>query len=170
MRNLCIKVILYFYLTIALTVIAQTPPPTPPPEPPPQVMEPIVVRPDISVLEGSGGGLSFWGWLYQLLTYQFESPTEIDFLCENISVSGENGARITSDTPADQRLAATNALVQARFQGLGGNGRPFSARIVAIYADGGTEAFIFVGTSSTITAVANTLIPGSGIPSTCKPN
>lgn len=121
-----------------------------------------IVRPRVDVEATSGGGLGFWAWLYQGFVNLLTPPDEIDFLCGNLGVD------VLSTADAGERARAANLVAQSMYQGLGGQGRPYVARIIVFYTDGGLEAYTFVGTSSNIVAVPGTLQTGLGAAGNCK--
>lgn len=127
-----------------------------------QRMDVFIVKPRVDVAALSGPGQGFFGWLWQAITNFFSPPEEVDFLC------GDIGVGVPSTADLDTRREAVNAVIQARFQGLGGQGRPFAERFIVFFADGGLEAYVFSGAASSVAAVPGTLQVGSSIISKCK--
>ena len=120
------------------------------------------MRPRVDVQATSGGGLGFWAWLSQGFANLLSPPDEIDFLCGDLSVT------VLSTANVGERTDAANLIAQNRYQGLGGQGRPWSARIIVFYSDGGLEAFLFVGSNSSIAPFDGTLQTGFGVAGKCK--
>lgn len=110
---------------------------------------------------------SFFQWLWQTIVDFFSSSSNemnVSRACPNADVAG-----VTSFASDDARLIAANSVIQNSYQGLGGYGRPLRANVTITFSDGGTETYLFLGTSGQVYNVPGTLVRGSGIATPCRP-
>ncbi len=120
----------------------------------------------ITQIENRGFFQAAINWVREVINYFFGGEgnlLDVKSLCG----SNPDAANTVSTASAEDRNRAANAVIQNTYQGLGGYGRPFSARVRVTFADGGTEWYKFNGASSFVITIEDSLTTGSGVSTGC---